>query len=80
MVTQTAPLTHDLTLTTEQMVFMLLNHNRIQTALLENDSATLTAIARSERYTRLFEGMAIEAAFEAYEASCINELRLCVRV
>lgn len=66
-----------ITLTPEQMIFMLLNHNRIQTVLLEDDYESLCDIACSQRYSALFGTLPIATAFAAYEASCMDELRLC---
>lgn len=62
------------TLTTDQMIFMLLNHNRIHTAMLEGDYQTLSAISHTARYRTLFDTMSVSEAFARYETACMDEL------
>lgn len=59
----------DWTLTTEQMIFMLENHNIIEQAYSTNDVEALRRLTVSRRYKATFGDMSWDEAFDRYETA-----------
>ncbi|MBI5668674.1 MAG: hypothetical protein HZC41_11765 [Chloroflexi bacterium] len=54
-------------LTAEQMLFMLQNHNSIETAFAEDNLESLRQLAGSEEFLTLFGEMSFDEAYDRYE-------------
>ena len=57
------------TLTTDQMIFMLENHNFIESAYSTDNLAALRDLAASRRYKAVFDDMTWDEAFDRYETA-----------
>jgi hypothetical protein len=60
------------TLTTDQMIFMLENHNIIEFAYSTNDLAALRHLSDSRRYKAVFGDMTWDEAFDRYETAAAS--------
>ena len=61
------------TLTTDQMIFMLENHNIIEAAYSTNDLAALRHLADSRRYKAVFGEISWDEAFDRYETAIADK-------
>lgn len=57
----------DWALTPEQMLFLMQNHNAIETAFAEDDLEFLRTFAASDEFTTLFKDMGFDEAYDRYE-------------
>jgi hypothetical protein len=58
---------NDWTLTPEQMLFLMQNHNAIESAFANDDLEALRTFASSEDYLTLFGNMGFDEAYDSYE-------------
>ena len=58
---------NDWTLNPEQMLFLMQNHNTIETAYAEDNLEFLRAFASSDEFVALFSNMGFDEAYDRYE-------------
>lgn len=64
---KTRVLEDDWMLSAEQMLFMLQNHNAIESAFAENDIESLRQLAANDDFITLFGAMSFDEAYDRYE-------------
>ncbi|TVR21190.1 MAG: hypothetical protein EA396_08860 [Anaerolineaceae bacterium] len=57
----------DWTLDTDQMIFMMQNHNAIDAAYENDDIGYLNQMASSDQYKAIFGSMSFDEAYDRYE-------------
>ena len=60
---------NDWSLSPEQMLFLMQNHNLIERAFAENDIETLREFAASKAFVNLFDDMGFDEALDRYEST-----------